>query len=250
MKKLLNIVKHLGIILFVVTFTVISMGLMPLQMERTTLTNGKDKIVFQNMIHMGNQSFYSKVGNDMKSYNKEGYTVLNEGVEGVTEEKANELSEVTGIDLSARELLIDNTDGIVEQNLPMIGRRSDIHIDELIKDIKSSGKTAEKVEVADLSYITEATAENKSFRSSVVKMFFRFGIRLNAALNSFGFNPFVPEHINESIIDKRNDKLISDIESCGCDIYVQYGAAHFPDFYEKMYKKGWRKVGTVYYEAF
>lgn len=45
-----------------------------------TLTNGKQTIVFQGMVHIGLKSFYHEVGQEMNYYGDHGYKVMLEGI--------------------------------------------------------------------------------------------------------------------------------------------------------------------------
>lgn len=60
--------------------------LFPAQMPRHTLTNGEQTIIFQNMSHIGSESFYVNVRDNLKKKKQEGYVLYYEWVRPGSEE--------------------------------------------------------------------------------------------------------------------------------------------------------------------
>jgi hypothetical protein len=233
-------------------------GSTPLDIPRYTLSNGKQEIIFQGMIHIADTKFYEQVKKDVSDKKKNGYVYLYELVQAQTEEGNSDLSNVIGIPKGfynlASEVLNVDSQSMHLEHITKDDINADISAEDLVVLIKSHPLyKKEKViaiseeeieEINDLSDVSD-------FSKSIIKGFARIIFRTMADNPEIMFDDNKLFH--DVILSKRDEKLFIETNKIKeKNIIINYGLAHFKGFFEKLKKNdsNWKIIETKYITAF
>lgn len=224
----------------------------PLLLPRAEISNGEKTIVFQGMIHIGNENFYKSVNYDLENALADGYKLFYEGVKPSTPEADTWFANtVAGNDTSEKYKEITKACGINFQTeyfqsmLPNMEKNPEQH---LIADVDTSQLKNEydRLMRDDNAFaFTVKLAENEPNKNPLVHYFGdiinatrrvtegpqriadtvcngTFAIMLNPRRLSDG-------PLNKLILDFRNKHLANAIlAEPNNKIYIAYGPAHLP----------------------
>ena len=227
----------------------------PLKMHEYTLSNGKQTIIFQEMVHIGETSFYEKVDQNLKNYRKEGYVYAYEQVSVNTKEDAEKLTELTGLSVDTYGLLagylqLDNQKNHMSHVTPE-DINADMSASELIELIETYQK--ENPDVAELDMNIETALndlkEGSDTGKSIIKALMRGMLKL-ARTNSIDLEDGLLKNV---ILKKRDQKLFEIITNLEAEkVVIHYGALHFEGFFQKLKEKdsNWKIMSKDKIEVF
>ena len=251
--------KIFGILLLtilIMSITYISIFLStPLKMKEYTLTNGKQTIVFQEMVHIGETDFYKQVEENLENYRLEGYIYAYEQVRVSNMEEAEELTNLTGLGI--------DTYGIISEQLGLDNQKNHMgHITEndinadmsandlirLMKDYKSKNPHIEDMNV-NIENSLNSLKEAGDFTKVIVKSTMR-GMLKVASEGEVNIGEGL---LQDVILKERDQKMFDIISNIDSDkIVVHYGALHFKGFFERLKEadSNWKIVTEKEIKAF
>ncbi len=233
----------------------------PTALPLATLTNGKKKIIFQGMQHVGSEDFYKSVVFDLEKALTEGYTLFYEGVQPVQgrpdlTQWFNETLLGNKRDLSAGYTQLANSCGLTFQLTyfePLLADKA-IHptrhvtadvtygemkaeYDRLMREDPAfaqaiAARAARKPDedgttLALLSSVSRATQDQKRLVGILCRGF--MGMSIAGAIGAKDTT------LEPVILDFRNRALARFVAQSTSDkIYITYGAAHFPGFLKEL----------------
>jgi len=243
----------LGIALAIpIYYAAILTSLRPLTVPQATLSNGKQTVVFQGMMHVGSEPFYKGVVYDLEKALTEGYVIYYEGVQGSPEgDKWFADTLAGGGDLSANYKMLSDVCGLKFQldYFQMLAgdmaARPDRHV---AADVTTADMMREyqRLAAADPGFAAraqpakaDATATTNSSEglSSFISLL-NGGTTEQKRIAGYacrGFltwtlgRPDAPSPLDPVILDYRNralaDRIAKDTHQL---IYITYGAGHLP----------------------
>jgi len=229
----------------------------PIQMSRYTLSDGKNTVVFQSMIHIGEARFYKDIEIDAKKYTDDRYTFLYEGVRPGKIDTSNKADVPTYNIMGYALGLSSQNDGDYFKFVEDAGGinadvDSDWVLDQFAKHhivIKNDGKQPTKEDIINEVRFIKA---HRTLISAI-------GVPMTRISTRFGnFMEYIHEATNshsnmmEVILVERNKVLYNNMEKSGSKIYINYGALHFANLYDLMKKNNsnWHIVETKNFMAF
>jgi hypothetical protein len=240
----------------------------PTAVPLATLSNGQKTVVFQGMQHVGSEDFYKSVVFDLEQALADGYTLFYEGVTPVPgrpdlTDWFNETLRGTKEDLSAGYKTMAEQCGLSFQLNYFDPIKADMAIhpsrhvtadanflemkteyDRLMREdpgfaaamaAKAAKAKQAKSDSGDpfggiLDYLVQATPEQKKLAGIVCRGV--LGMAVSGALGEEN------DPANRVIVDFRNKTLARFVaESPADQIYITYGAAHFPGFFAELKKR-------------
>jgi hypothetical protein len=239
-------------------------GFAPVEMPRYTLTDGKTTIVFQSMIHIARPYFYKNVESDIVSYKADGYKFLYEGVRpSKIPHKNDNAAGIPNYSLLAYLVgLTSQNDGVYFYMAEKLGSNADVDADYLTENFKKAGliddKPASESDKKDTSQpITKKDLETLYRLRPIISFIFlpvnRIGARFSVMEEYFSELTNTHDAEMEIIIVGRNKVLYSCVKDSNSDkIYINYGRAHFSNFYNLLKKdnSNWHIVEEKDYIAF
>lgn len=237
----------------------------PTAVPLVTFSNGQKTVVFQGMQHVASEDFYKSVVFDLEKALADGYTLFYEGVEPVPErpdltEWFNQTLRGSDQDLSADYKKMANGCGLQFQLDYMQSLKADMAIhparhvtadvnylqmkteyDRLLREdpafaaaMSARQAQAKKAGGGDeFAPLIEAMAGTTPGQKKLIGIVCRgvLGMAISGALGAEN-NP-----TNRIIVDFRNRALARFVaESPADQIYITYGAAHFPGFFAELQK--------------
>ena len=219
----------------------------PYKVNTYQLTNGNKTIIFQEMVHVGEGSYYKEVNNKIEDYRSQGFVLYYELIKINNPEELAEMKKLIGINSNVFTDILNKSKLDVQQNYMPKSLKEDVHADidskELVTRLKAyyvNNQTKESYK--DNLQIDDLFIFGSVDNDYLVRCFLRLGLKVNSLLR------LDPVNANDVIIKQRNDVLISKIYNGGDDkIFIQYGAFHFDDFAEQMKKQGYtiEKIDTI-----
>lgn len=254
-----SFLKNLGILLLtvlVIFITYISIFVStPLKMKEYTLTNGKQTIVFQEMVHIGETSFYNQIEENLENYRKEGYIYAYEQVRVLNMDEAKDLTDLTGLGV--------DTYGIISENLGLDNQKNhmghikenDINADMSATDLIALMKKykTEKPHVEDMNVNIEDSLNSLKEANDFTKVMIKAAMRGMLKIASEGEVNMEESLLQDVILEERDQRMfdiISNIESN--KIIVHYGALHFKGFFERLKEtdSNWKIINEKEIKAF
>lgn len=255
-KTFFKIFGILTLTILAISLTYLSIFLgTPLKMKEYTLTNGKQTIIFQEMVHIGETDYYKQVEENLKQYRLDGYVYAYEQVRVSTQEEATQLMELTGLGV--------DTYGIISEHLGLDNQKNHMgHIQEgdinadmsaadlivLMKDYKVKNPHVEDMD-ANIEESLNSIKDSSDFAKKVIKAAMRGMLKIASE-----GNVNIGEGLLQDVILKERDQkmfdIISNIQSD--KIVVHYGALHFRGFFEKLKEQdsNWKIVEEKEIKAF
>ncbi|WP_426022630.1 hypothetical protein [Brevundimonas sp. PWP3-1b1] len=230
--------------------------LRPVTVPLATLSNGRQTVVFQGMMHIGTESFYKGVVYDLERALTEGYVLFYEGVQqdpsaeawfsqtlaGGGDLSANytALGKACGLDFQMnyftlldadkaahpeRHVIADVTTGDMKREYERLVRTDPAFAAYArsadVKDDEASGVNMAKA----LAWLDRATPGQQVL----------IGTACRGVLNIVTSNDDESDPINKVVLDYRNRELAARIAQSPADkIYVTYGAGHLPGLFRNL----------------
>jgi hypothetical protein len=255
-KTMLSILFCYG--LLVLIFICISSS--PIKMPKYTLSNGKQEIVFQTMIHIAKPQFYNRTIRDVRKQKLRDYRYLYELVKFTEEGHLERFKEYSSVDPSFQ-LLISDALGLTHQkdfleHLEEEDTNADIDSTELLRLIESDDKfkfspvlNSESIKEFKLKLLSLSTETdfNKNIFERTMKFSFHLIMNFPSIVKSK--SPI----FDDIILDSRNKKLLSYIVADKkSNFIINYGYMHFDGFFEELKKVDpkWKIVSEDYLIAF
>lgn len=232
----------------------------PIKMPKYTLSNGKQDIVFQTMIHIAKPQFYNRTINEVRKYKIRDYKYLYELVKFTKDEHLEKFKKYSSVDPSFQ-ILISDALGLVHQKdyLEHIEERdinADIDSTELLMLIESDDKfkyspTLSNESIADFKLKLLSLGTESPFNQNIFErtMKFTFHLIMNFPSIVKSKSPI----FDDIILNSRNKKLLSYIlDDNESNFIINYGYMHFDGFFEELKKidPNWKIVDEDYLIAF
>lgn len=251
-QSLLGWIGKIALAIFlVVLVAVLYLAFKPIEMHRYTLTNGERTIVFQEMIHLAEPSFYDQVLADEASYKKQGYRFVYERVHGTAEQEA-ELVKLLGLPSGYLQRMAPAL-GLDTQSSPrywrMIGPRdinADLTADQVLQLAHAAGIKPEASPPPEDKFLSGGPPHG-------AKRFFLHAV-VRFMLNAREILPKPPqlESMMHIILNTRNQKLFQTIQALPDQkLLVHYGMLHFAGWWamQQQADPRWHVVQDISYRA-
>lgn len=238
-------------VVLIVLLAVLYLAFKPIEMHRYTLTNGDRVIVFQEMIHLAEPSFYDQVLKDEAFYKRHGYRFVYERVRG-TPAQETALVKLLGLPSGYLQTMAPAL-GLDTQSSPrywgMIGP-NDVNADLTANQVLTLAKAAGIKPEANPPPEDQLLAGGPPHG---IKRFFLHAL-VRLMLNARDILPKPPqlEAMMHIILQMRNQKLFQTIQSLpDRRILVHYGMLHFAGWWamQKQADPRWHIVQDVTYRA-
>jgi hypothetical protein len=251
--KILSLISIILTVIFL--FYIFNLGKTPLQMKEYELSNGKQTIIFQEMVHIGESDFYEKLKERVRKYKDNGYVLAYEQVKIYTKEEALELQRLTGITVDlygemGKVLKVDNQsnhmDFITEKDI-----NADLSGSELISLLKKHKKDnpQEKEDINSIfNYVKET--ELSDYNKNIAKILLRAILKI-ASDNADTFME-KGTYVQKVILSERDNALFNKVSEIKSNkILIHYGKFHYKGFLTKLKNKdsNWKVVTTKNYDA-
>lgn len=234
------ITKTITIFLVSLTLLLFLLSQIGYNVKTYKLTNTENKvIIFQEMVHMGEPSYYNSVNKDIDNYRKENYSILYENIKVESQEDKELMIKNIGLDLDLFSKIALSTGLSGQHNHMQSITNDDINADitakQLNANFKSLNNDALKFDKVNniLSNLLSNVNLNSEITNFISKNIMKLGLIINSNLN------IQDPTVDLVIIKQRNDVLIDYINKTNGNLYVQYGQLHFKDFENKMIAEGW-----------
>lgn len=252
-KAVLGTLFVLGIVVALpIYYAAVLTSLKPLTVPQATLSNGKQTVVFQGMMHIGSEPFYKGVVYDLEKALSDGYVIYYEGVQGSPEgDKWFADTLAGGGDLSANYKMLSDVCGLSFQLdyfqllRADMAARPDRHV---AADVSTADMMHEyeRLAAADPGFAArvqpakadaKATTDSSEGLSSVINLLDGgtadqkriAGYACRGFLTWTLGRPEAPSPLDPVILDYRNrvlaDRIAKDTHEL---IYITYGAGHLP----------------------
>jgi hypothetical protein len=240
-KSTLKIFGMLLLAIFMIGIIYLSIFLFtPLKMNEYTLSNGKQTIVFQEMVHIGKTNFYETVNTNVIEYKKLGFVYAYEKVQVESKEEAIKLTELIGLSSDTYSIIADIMKVDNQKNHMNHIKEEDINADikasdliKLLEEYKEVNKDEDKLEV-NIEKELALLKDSSGFSKGLIKVFLRGGLKY-AKNNTLKLNSGLLENV---ILKKRDEKLFEIISDLNADkILIHYGALHFNSFLLNLKEK-------------
>ena len=257
----------------ILMFTVLCMSfetVFPLTLQKVEITNGKQTVIFESMIHIASPHFYDMVREDIRDEKAKGAVYY---YEGIRHENRSEITELTtrltggvlhnedlghsygflasiaGLQMQPQETFLGlsgapdvNADMTAAELLALIKKRTDFQPISL-----SSGKsitTGNELDDMATGYRTLSDKEKK-----IVNVLTRNLVSLIVRGNSLVYDGVADKEEMEVI---RNKYLADMVRSGPARIIITYGSAHLEGFFNEMHSRDseWHVVNTTYRTVF
>jgi hypothetical protein len=250
-KKVKTIFKILSLLSItfsvIVIFYIFNLGKTPLKMNEYTLSNGEKTIIFQEMVHIGETSYYETINEKLLDYRNKGFKFAYEQVNIKSNEETEELKELTGITVDiygkiGNVLALDSQKShmnmILEEDL-----NADVTGAELISLLKThkeknkkEGKKEETEDIGESLRFIENLGNLSDYQKNIVKLMFR------AILKVAGDNSemFMEEgtYIQKVILESRDQALFDKVKKLNADkLVIHYGKFHYKGFFDRLQKE-------------
>lgn len=256
-----NFFKIFGILILsvlVIFITYISVFVsVPISMKEYKLENNNKEIIFQEMVHIGETSFYKDVEERLKNYRKEGYIYAYEQVKVSNINEAEDLADLTGLGVDMYDM-ISKSAGLDNQKNHMGHiKESDINADIsaaelilLIKKYKTDNPHIENMEMnVDIKDSLNSLKESGDFTKVIIKAAIRGMLKITLESEE----NMAEGLLNDVILKERDQVMFDIISNIDSDkIVIHYGALHFKGFFEKLKEtdSSWKIVKEIEIEAF
>ncbi|MCP4522813.1 MAG: TraB/GumN family protein, partial [Candidatus Gracilibacteria bacterium] len=216
-----------------------------LNLEQVTLSNGEKTLVFQKMIHIGSESYYSAIQDEITEYKNKDFTLYFEGVQPGSQENHDKFDIALGIKFD--ESLYKNFSkvyGLIPQdNQRFLGlvNDNDVNVDtnidyiiekyEALKIERNTPKTPTTPPIDASKEIINTLSELQG-RELLVLQFVNKAI-LSALTKNESLTDSIQENFGnvelfEIILEGRNQIVADKIISSGdTKIFATYGALHY-----------------------
>ena len=259
LKAVLGTLFGLGIVVALpIYYAAVLTDLKPLTVPQATLSNGKQTVVFQGMMHVGSEPFYKGVVYDLEKALTEGYVIYYEGVQGSPEgDKWFNDTLAGGGDLSANYQMLSDVCGLKFQLDYFQLLRADMtaHPERHVAaDVSTADMMHEyeRLVAADPGFaarVQPAKADAAATTSSSEGLSGLIGLldggtaeqKRIAGYACRGFltwtlgRPDAPSPLDPVILDYRNralaDRISKDTHPL---IYITYGAGHLPGLLQDL----------------
>ncbi|MDQ1344345.1 MAG: hypothetical protein QG650_1066 [Patescibacteria group bacterium] len=255
-------------------FTVYQNEIDPAKLPEYVISNGEKTVRFRAMAHIGSESFYNGVGDDLAAARKDGYVLFYEGVRPGSPENTKKFDAMMGFkfdkDLYAS---MSKLYGLVPQNTAAIvgapgpdDRNVDLGIDEIVANFeKRRGAVSGEPSVSPPSPETEGVTEEFSkeiaaYANSLAPRELATVRYLNRAIMSLviknrdasaaAFAGLGKADLFSSILDDRNKVIVDAITSTDQKkIFITYGLLHFDGVFDQLQEKDhrWKISGPIRY---
>lgn len=232
---------------------------MPLPMTKYTLSDGEHTIVFQSMIHIARPDFYKSVETDAKSYADNGYTFLYEGIRAGKVDNSHNEADIPSYDISS--YMLGLTSQSSNQYFSFVrsipnSADADVDVDWILAQYATHGIVVKKQTPMSKEELTNLINNIKKHH----RLYAAIGVPLSRVAARVGHLKVEFAELTDSyspadqvILVNRNKVLYDAIVNSHADkIYINYGAAHFPNFYYllKSHNSNWHIVDEDSFGAF
>lgn len=238
MKKIIT-----AILIAIITMSAlfISLSLITYKVNSYQFTKDNKTIIFQEMVHFGEDSYFKEVNKDIDYYKSLGYIYFYEMIKVESDNDKKEM--ITNLGLSEDIFTIISLSTKLEsQHNYMKTTDKDINADITAKQLNdnfskltlnNNDSSLRKANDIIIDTFSKLTFDNH-ISTIISKNIMKLGLYVNKVINIQDVN------LNKVIIKQRNDVLIKMINSSKEEsIYVQYGQLHYKDFESKMLASGY-----------
>lgn len=238
-------------VIVLVLLAVLYLAFKPIEMHRYTLTNGDRVIVFQEMIHLAEPSFYDQVLKDEAYYKRHGYRFVYERVRGTPQQEAA-LIKLLGLPSGYLQKMAPAL-GLDTQSSPrywgMIGPHdvnADLTADQVLNLAQAAGIKPESVPPSEDRLLAGGPPHGAR------RFFLHALVRL--MLNARDILPKPPqmEAMMHIILQTRNQRLFQVVQSLpDRKILIHYGMLHFAGWWamQQHADPRWHIIRDVAYRA-
>lgn len=236
MKKIIG-----AVLIAIITMSAlfISLSLITYKVNTYKFTNNSKTIIFQEMVHFGEDSYFMSVNEDITNYKNKDYVYFYELINVESEEDKALMISNLGLTENVFKTIADSTK-LDSQHNHMNIKNEDVNADITAKQLNDnfSKENHDNKVLVEANKIVNDVFSKFSFDSQLSTFISRNIMKLGLIINKY-FSVQDPT-VNKVIIEQRNDVLLSMIkESSNDKIYVQYGQLHFNDFSDKMLSAGY-----------
>lgn len=236
MKKLIT-----AVLIAIITMSAlfISLSLITYKVNSYQFTNNSKTIIFQEMVHFGEDKYFNEVNDDIENYKALGFVYYYEMIKVESDNDKKDMIKNLGLSEDIFKTIALSTK-LESQHNYMITDNNDVNADITASKLNESfnKKSHNNETLINANKIVNQVFSKVNFDSNIStiisKNIMKLGLFINKYVN------IQDEVITNVIIEERNDNLISIIEASDDDlIYVQYGQLHYEDFKNKMLSLGY-----------
>ncbi|MDD2907950.1 MAG: hypothetical protein PHH98_04885 [Candidatus Gracilibacteria bacterium] len=265
-----NFIFRISIFILVTTsilggLTYLSNEIYKAKMPEYTISNGEKTVKFQAMVHIGSESFYNQVKENLKKYKEEGGVYFFEGVKPGTQENMSAFNDAIGIEFDTD--LYENFSklyGVTFQDTESflgivndLDFNVDVDIDEIIRLYKEKNTIEENNKPysppIDANKEILNTLSNLNERELKILVYLNQAI-LNLIIGSDSLQGTLSENFNNKnlfdvILNGRNKVIVDEIQKSEYKkIYITYGLLHFKGVLAGLQEQDprWQIIETKY----
>lgn len=235
----------------------------PATLPKITISNGEKTVIFQSMMHIGSPGFYDDIKRDMEQLQGKDYVFFYEGVKAGTPESLEKLSQLMGMNISEKmyEVFAQMGSMTIQDGTMFLGilpsTNVDLSTDEIITLAGAQNIQAPEglPEQNLVEIIKERYPTMNDFQKNIIRVMMR-GV-MNILLRTYT-NPALTQELEKSIpvfdiiLNKRNDIIVESIISSPIpNVYIHYGALHYPGVFQKLQEKDprWQEIARTEFQV-
>lgn len=214
-------------------------------------------------MHIGSPGFYDDIKRDMEQLQGKDYVFFYEGVKAGTPESLEKLSQLMGMNISEKmyEVFAQMGSMTIQDGTMFLGilpsTNVDLSTDEIITLAGAQNIQAPEglPEQNLVEIIKERYPTMNDFQKNIIRVMMR-GV-MNILLRTYT-NPALTQELEKSIpvfdiiLNKRNDIIVESIISSPIpNVYIHYGALHYPGVFQKLQEKDprWQEIARTEFQV-